>query len=383
MKKIITLSIPEPCHEDWAKMTATEKGRHCDVCTKEVVDFTLKTDEAIVKYVSKNKNACGRFNAKQLNRDLVLERKSTASLAPYAASLLLPLAMLNGQKAQAQGQAHISEKPLISLGIGSIPSTDKIQITTTGKVVDANGNPLANVEISVLERNLSVKTFSDGTYVITTLNDETLLFHISNYTEKEVKLGRKNSELNIQLEQANSIPIKHPQLLGKIQEVIMGDVMEEVEEIKEEKAQEITISGTVTDENNLPLTGVNIIAAGTSNGTQSDFDGNYTISVLPNTVLIFSYVGYVNQRMTTSNINNTIDLQMNYSGDILGGLVVVAYPLEQHKGPSIGHAKAESYPGSEERQVWKKELKEAHDNEIEFKRLKKAKKRKDKLKDSQ
>jgi uncharacterized protein YxeA len=43
-------------------------------------------------------------------------------------------------------------------------------------------------------------------------------------------------------------------------------------------AQEKTISGTVTDQNNVPLGGVNILVQGTSNGTQSDFDGNYTIA---------------------------------------------------------------------------------------------------------
>jgi uncharacterized protein YxeA len=43
-------------------------------------------------------------------------------------------------------------------------------------------------------------------------------------------------------------------------------------------AQEKTISGTVTDQNRMPLGGVNILVQGTSNGTQSDFDGNYTIA---------------------------------------------------------------------------------------------------------
>ncbi|HLT48822.1 MAG TPA: carboxypeptidase-like regulatory domain-containing protein, partial [Aequorivita sp.] len=42
-------------------------------------------------------------------------------------------------------------------------------------------------------------------------------------------------------------------------------------------AQEKTISGTVADDTGLPLPGVNIIIKGTSTGTQSDFDGNYTI----------------------------------------------------------------------------------------------------------
>ena len=40
-------------------------------------------------------------------------------------------------------------------------------------------------------------------------------------------------------------------------------------------AQEKTISGTVSDNSGLPLPGVNIIVKGTTNGTQTDFDGNY------------------------------------------------------------------------------------------------------------
>ncbi len=43
-------------------------------------------------------------------------------------------------------------------------------------------------------------------------------------------------------------------------------------------AQEKTISGMVTDQDGLPLPGVNIVVEGTTNGTQTDFDGNYSIS---------------------------------------------------------------------------------------------------------
>jgi hypothetical protein len=43
-------------------------------------------------------------------------------------------------------------------------------------------------------------------------------------------------------------------------------------------AQKKTISGTISDNSGLPLPGVNIIVKGTSNGTQSDFDGNYTVN---------------------------------------------------------------------------------------------------------
>ena len=67
MKKTIVINIPEPCHEDWAKMTATQKGKFCSVCTKEVFDLTSKTDEELVKILTENKNTCGRVKKSQLH----------------------------------------------------------------------------------------------------------------------------------------------------------------------------------------------------------------------------------------------------------------------------------------------------------------------------
>lgn len=320
MKKVITISIPEPCHEDWAAMSPTEKGRHCQVCTKEVVDFTNKTDEAIVKHVLKNKNACGRFKPQQLDRDLVLERKSTASFAPYAASLLLPLTLLNGQRAQAQGQTKIIEKPLISLGIGSRPTSNKIQITTTGKVTDSAGNPMVNVHISVKERNQSVRTFSDGTFSITTLNDETLFFQIEGYEIQQLTLGRTNSAVAIVMNTSEVEIMLLGEIAPMIDEEIQGDMIEIIEEIEEseDKAQSdvITISGTVTDNDGLPLPGVNIIMKDTSTGTQSDFDGNYSIKTNPHQVLIFSYGGYDTKTITASTISNSIDIKMKPNANL-------------------------------------------------------------------
>lgn len=66
----ITVSISEPCHEDWNQMTATEKGKFCKSCTKEVIDFTNMTDERVFKYLHKNEDTCGRFYASQLDRKL-------------------------------------------------------------------------------------------------------------------------------------------------------------------------------------------------------------------------------------------------------------------------------------------------------------------------
>ncbi|MDC1064442.1 SusC/RagA family TonB-linked outer membrane protein [Flavobacteriaceae bacterium] len=56
-----------------------------------------------------------------------------------------------------------------------------------------------------------------------------------------------------------------------------------------------SISGTVTDENGVPLPGATVLVEGTSNGVSTDFDGNYSISASSGDTLVFSFVGYSNQ----------------------------------------------------------------------------------------
>ena len=76
-------------------------------------------------------------------------------------------------------------------------------------------------------------------------------------------------------------------------------------------AQQRTISGTVSDENGLPLFGATVVISGTSTGTTTDFDGNYKIKTNTGDVLSFSYVGYQSQNITvgTSNtVNATLQL---------------------------------------------------------------------------
>ncbi|HHJ10829.1 MAG TPA: SusC/RagA family TonB-linked outer membrane protein, partial [Bacteroidetes bacterium] len=62
--------------------------------------------------------------------------------------------------------------------------------------------------------------------------------------------------------------------------------------VKRLQQQQMTVSGTVTDEQGKPLPGVNIIIKGTTQGTITDANGKYTLSVPPNATLVFSFVGY-------------------------------------------------------------------------------------------
>lgn len=74
-------------------------------------------------------------------------------------------------------------------------------------------------------------------------------------------------------------------------------------------AQQKTVSGTVSDENGLPLPGATVIRAGTSSGTSTDFDGKYQLSANVGDVLEISYVGYATQSVTVG-ASNTYDVSM-------------------------------------------------------------------------
>ena len=102
-------------------------------------------------------------------------------------------------------------------------------------------------------------------------------------------------------------------------------------------AQEKTISGTVTDNTGLPLPGVNIIIKGTTNGTQSDFDGNYSVQANVGQTLSFSYVGFKPSDIAVTASSNTINLNMEEDAAQLEEVVVTASGIRKEK-KALGYA---------------------------------------------
>jgi TonB-linked SusC/RagA family outer membrane protein len=90
------------------------------------------------------------------------------------------------------------------------------------------------------------------------------------------------------------------------------------------------VSGTVTDENGDPLIGVNVLAQGTSIGTVSDLDGNYTLA-FPDEVteLQFSYTGYATQSVDIGG-RSQIDVTLQF-GTALDEVVVTAIGISREK----------------------------------------------------
>ncbi len=93
-------------------------------------------------------------------------------------------------------------------------------------------------------------------------------------------------------------------------------------------AQSRTVTGTVSDANG-PLPGANVIIKGTSTGTQTDFDGKYTISANATDVLTYSYVGFKSQDMPVGS-KTTIDVTLQVD-NALEEVVVIAYGTQTKK----------------------------------------------------
>ena len=104
-------------------------------------------------------------------------------------------------------------------------------------------------------------------------------------------------------------------------------------------AQQSTISGTVTDEDGMPLPGVNVLVKGTSAGTQTDFDGNYSIEAEQGDVLVFSFVGLETAEYTITN-NDNIDVVLKADSAQLDEVVVTALGIKREK-KSLGYATQE------------------------------------------
>lgn len=88
-------------------------------------------------------------------------------------------------------------------------------------------------------------------------------------------------------------------------------------------AQQVSVSGTVTDPSGI-LPGVSVLVKGTTNGTETNFDGVYKINASKGDVLVFRYLGYKTIEKIIGN-SNVINVSLKEDSSVLDEVVVVAY----------------------------------------------------------
>ena len=101
-------------------------------------------------------------------------------------------------------------------------------------------------------------------------------------------------------------------------------------------AQERAVSGTVSDNAGMPLPGVSVLVKGTKSGTQTDFDGKFTIKASTSQVLVFSYIGMKSQEVPAS--ASTISVKLKDDSVELEGVVVTTALGIKREKKSLGYS---------------------------------------------
>lgn len=94
-------------------------------------------------------------------------------------------------------------------------------------------------------------------------------------------------------------------------------------------AQQKMVSGTVSDDQGVPLPGATIIIKETSSGAVTDFDGNYSISATVGQTLVFSFVGYVSAEISIG-ASDTYNISLSPS-NALDEVVVTSLGIKRQK----------------------------------------------------
>ncbi|MGB3775961.1 MAG: SusC/RagA family TonB-linked outer membrane protein [Leeuwenhoekiella sp.] len=152
--------------------------------------------------------------------------------------------------------------------------------------------------------------------------------------------------LTILFEESNiNFIFKGNQIVLKLKPSIPNKTEKEVKNASVEKTPlQQTVTGTVTDSNGMPIPGVSVIEKNTTNGTATDFDGNYSINLnQSDALLVFSFVGFATKEVAVPD-SNSLNITMTEDTQNLDEVVVTALGIKQETrklGYSVASVEAE------------------------------------------
>lgn len=102
------------------------------------------------------------------------------------------------------------------------------------------------------------------------------------------------------------------------------------EEVIAQDSEQFTVTGIVTDKKGLPIPGVNVIQKNSNSGVVTNFDGIYSIEIPKGSTIVFSFVGYLSQKVLVSN-QNEINIQLVEGVSSLDEVVVIGYGTQKRR----------------------------------------------------
>lgn len=183
-------------------MTPADKGRFCASCQKTVFDFTKSSDREIASILKNTNNACGRFRATQLDRDLVVPKeKSTIWMAASAA--VVSFLTIGNHAVSAQTpvntEQHTSETDEIT---GNVAHPKKWIIN--GIVTDSSDMPIPGANIFIKGTQQGVQTDFDGKFSIEVQKNDTLEISYVDRVSQNIII-KDDSKIIVKLVEDNSI----------------------------------------------------------------------------------------------------------------------------------------------------------------------------------
>ncbi|MBB2144261.1 hypothetical protein GM921_02075 [Pedobacter sp. LMG 31464] len=229
------ITVSKPCSENWESMKPLEKGRFCDSCEKEVIDFTKFTNQELASWFKQDKGmSCGRLNPAQLNHLIV--PKSNFSLKIFKPSLIaasmiafLSFPKLSVAHTKLYYPTFLFEDKTKSPVTITIQKTDS-NIVIKGRVIDnEDKQPVVGLFIAIKGGKVIGTTDVKGNFEIkldrAKFSKKTILeFRYLGYETKEFKLNlNKHNPIFIEMKVSALILggiaiIREKSLFEKIQE---------------------------------------------------------------------------------------------------------------------------------------------------------------------
>ena len=156
-------------------------------------------------------------------------------------------------------------------------------------------------------------------------------------TELQTKSGYSFVYIAGDVDTDRTVSINASQLKDAVAQILKGqNVSYEIQGknivIKKGSQQQVTsgkrkkVTGTVKDANGEPIIGATVVEKGTTNGTVTDFDGNYTLELSDNGILAISYIGYESQEFAASQIKSgALPVTLKEDTEVMEEVVVVGY----------------------------------------------------------
>lgn len=145
MENKYKITIPEPCQEDWNKMSPNENGRFCSSCAKNVVDFTTMLPDEIQHYFATNKDnrICGKFRKSQLDTITIqIPSRVLYSQTQYHKVFLLALFISMGTTLFSCADKEGNKQKIDKVEI--IRDTTEIKTMTVGMLLPPKSNDSLN-----------------------------------------------------------------------------------------------------------------------------------------------------------------------------------------------------------------------------------------------